>query len=289
MLTQWDQSFIVLGPTMVFIFFTLLFILLAFMQRYKPSRFSIEPLKVRIQKHFGLKLMALVTIQIGCGSVVPLKIASDIYAHHFGLIQTLRDKGLSYGICFLAAILFLDAACYLQHRAWHKVSLGWQIHKVHHTDNQIDITTGLRFHPLESLVFFIFKIVAIVIIGPPVLAFLVFELLFNGALLFSHANIFISPKVERILRYVIITPTLHALHHSYLTQEHGRNFGFIFSIWDRLFDSYLDSSRFLNEQHRLGLKAYSAPHYQTFKMMLMLPFKRQRKPALRSKLYMQET
>lgn len=131
------------------------------------------------------------------------------------------------------AFIVLDLSIYLQHVLFHHIPILWSIHKVHHADMDIDVTTGLRFHPFEMILSMLIKIVVVTIIGAPVLAVIIFEIVLNATAMFNHGNIGLTKNVDKILRVFIITPDMHRVHHSTVVGETNSNFGFNFSIWDR--------------------------------------------------------
>ena len=131
--------------------------------------------------------------------------------HGYGLLPTNR---LAPSLCGVVAFIILDFAIWLEHLVFHKVPLFWRIHRVHHADTGLDLTTGLRFHPLEILVSMVWKSAVILAIGAPAVCVLIFEIVLNGAAMFNHANLRLPGRVERLLRYVIVTPEMHSIHHS---------------------------------------------------------------------------
>lgn len=138
----------------------------------------------------------------------------------------------------LLAILLLDLAIYLQHRAFHVVPLFWRLHKVHHSDEKIDISTAIRFHPLEIALSLLYKTALIYVFAIPVTAVLLFDVLLNSAAMFNHTNGKMPKKLDKLLRLLLVTPDMHRIHHSVRLQEANSNYGFFLSIWDRLFASY---------------------------------------------------
>ncbi|MDX1498188.1 MAG: sterol desaturase family protein, partial [Salinisphaeraceae bacterium] len=138
----------------------------------------------------------------------------------------------------LIAVLVLDMAIYWQHRLFHQIPLLWRIHRMHHSDVDFDVTTAVRFHPLEILLSMLIKFALVTALGASALAVLIFEILLSSASLFEHANLRIPLKMDRRLRALIVTPDMHRIHHSVFEREHNSNYGFSFSIWDRLFRSY---------------------------------------------------
>lgn len=138
----------------------------------------------------------------------------------------------------LLSILILDFAIWAQHLITHKVPLFWRFHRVHHADRDFDVTTAVRFHPMEIAASMALKIGLIYLIGPPAVAVLAFEILLNGTALFNHANLALPRWLDAILRLVIVTPDMHRVHHSIRREEHDSNFGFALSVWDRIFRTY---------------------------------------------------
>jgi sterol desaturase/sphingolipid hydroxylase (fatty acid hydroxylase superfamily) len=141
----------------------------------------------------------------------------------WGLFHLLRLSSLVAG---LISLFLLDLAIYFQHLLFHKIRILWSIHGMHHTDLDIDVTTGTRFHPLEILLSLLFKMAIIVAFGVPAWAFTVFQILLNGTSMFSHSNIFLGARADSVFRYLLVTPDMHRVHHSVITHERNSNFGF---------------------------------------------------------------
>jgi sterol desaturase/sphingolipid hydroxylase (fatty acid hydroxylase superfamily) len=141
------------------------------------------------------------------------------------------------------AILIFDFVIWGQHLVSHKVGFCWRFHKVHHSDADMDVTTALRFHPIEIAASMALKIGLVYLFGPAASAVLVFEVLLSATALFTHANILITPKLDRILRKVIVTPDMHRIHHAPNRFDHDSNYGFFLVIWDRLFSTYHDQAQ----------------------------------------------
>lgn len=151
-------------------------------------------------------------------------------------------------------IIMLDMVLYWQHQLFHKIDWLWALHGAHHGDRNLNVSSGLRFHPGEALVSFVIKAAAIMVLGAPVAAVIIFEVLLNGASLFNHANWSLG-RVDRLLQHLIVTPDMHRLHHSRLDAESRKNFGFFLSCWDRLFASYQAEPASPHEDIALGLDA----------------------------------
>ncbi|MFL0800871.1 MAG: sterol desaturase family protein [Agarilytica sp.] len=174
---------------------------------------------------------------------------------------------------FVVMVLF-DLAIYWQHRIFHIVPFLWRIHKVHHADSAFDVTTGFRFHPAEILVSVLFKMVLIVILGPSPESILIFEIVLSAAAMFSHANIRFPLGVDRVLRYAIVTPDMHRIHHSVNDNEMNKNFGFFLAVWDKVFGSYVQTPQEGQEKLVVGLSRYRNQNPSLFWWCLILPFRR---------------
>ena len=173
----------------------------------------------------------------------------------------------------LVSLVILDLVIYLQHVLMHSLPLLWRIHRVHHTDADFDVTTGSRFHPLEILISMLIKFAAIILIGPPVLAVLIFEVVLNAMSMFNHGNVRLPKPVDSVLRCFLVTPDMHRIHHSVLVNETNSNFGFNLSLWDRLFGTYKALPKLGHDEMTIGLRAYHDEKYSTqLKGLLMLPF-----------------
>jgi len=191
--------------------------------------------------------------------------------HHLGLAPWL---GLGQPHAFAFSMVALDLVMYAQHRAFHAVPALWRIHCVHHTDRELDVSTALRFHPLEVLISMPVKMAAVVALGASPVAVFVFELVFNGMAMFGHANIRLPRWLDRGLRLFVVTPDMHRVHHSARAEEMHRNFGFILSLWDRLFASYTAQPRDGHDGMRLGYGPYLNAPVRRLDYLLRLPFAR---------------
>ncbi len=143
----------------------------------------------------------------------------------------------------LISLILLDLTIYLQHVSFHLLPVFWHFHKMHHADLDIDVTTGVRFHPVEILISMGFKFAIIALLGIPTLAVLIFEVVLNAMSMFTHANIYMKPLVDRYLRWMFVTPDMHRIHHSVFSEETNSNYGFHLSLWDRLFKTYKEQPK----------------------------------------------
>lgn len=154
----------------------------------------------------------------------------------------------------ILSILLLDLIIYTQHRLFHTIDFFWKFHKVHHSDMDYDLTTGFRFHPIEILLSMLIKILFILILGVPVVAVLIFEVILSTLSVFNHSNIHLPKKVDHILKYFIVTPDIHRIHHSIYSDELNSNYGFNLTLWDKLFNTYKESPKDSYTTMTIGLK-----------------------------------
>jgi sterol desaturase/sphingolipid hydroxylase (fatty acid hydroxylase superfamily) len=171
------------------------------------------------------------------------------------------------------AVVVLDLLVYWQHRITHAVPLLWRLHRVHHADPELDATSALRFHPFEILLSMVLKMAAVVALGAPPVAVLVFEVLLNATAMFNHAAIRLPAPLERALRRLLVTPDMHRIHHSERQDETDSCYGFCLSLWDRIFGSYRAAPA-AGEAIRIGVSGWRAPALQRLDRLLLLPFRR---------------
>ncbi len=172
----------------------------------------------------------------------------------------------------ILTVILLDGAIYAQHVLFHAVPLLWRLHMVHHADQDIDVTTGLRFHPVEILLSMLIKMVIVVLLGAPVLAVILFEVILNGMAMFNHANARLPLQLDAVLRLALVTPDMHRVHHSVIRRETNSNYGFNLSIWDRLFGTYRSQPARGHDGMIIGLTQYQSKKSGGFGWMLALPF-----------------
>jgi len=173
----------------------------------------------------------------------------------------------------LVSVVLLDFVIYLQHVIFHAVPLLWRLHRVHHADLDIDVTTGTRFHPIEIMLSMLIKAVVILALGLPLMAVVIFEVLLNATSMFNHGNVRIRPVLDRVLRLLLVTPDMHRVHHSIEEDETNSNFAFNLSIWDRLFGTYRDQPRAGHENMTTGINTFrEAKRCVWLPGILMLPF-----------------
>jgi sterol desaturase/sphingolipid hydroxylase (fatty acid hydroxylase superfamily) len=193
-------------------------------------------------------------------------------AHHgWGVLNTVQ---LPSWLAVAIAVIALDFVIWLQHVMVHAIPLLWRLHRVHHADPDFDLTTGSRFHPLEIILSMLIKFAAIAVLGPPVVAVIVFEVLLNTTALFNHANVRLPARLDRMLRWFVVTPDMHRVHHSIEDDETNSNFGFNLPWWDRLLGTYRDQPRGGHEGMTIGIRGHNRPlDVSWLPGMLALPFR----------------
>jgi len=187
-------------------------------------------------------------------------------------IGLLHQVPLPFFVRVFIGILALDLIIYGQHVMFHSIPLLWRLHMMHHADLDIDVTTGLRFHPVEIILSMGIKLAAILLIDPPVLAIILFEILLNATSMFNHGNIRISAGMDRLLRLFVVTPDMHRVHHSVVILETNSNFGFNLPWWDRLFGTYRAQPAAGHIEMVLGLSQFRDPKRLSLPWLLALPF-----------------
>ena len=206
-----------------------------------------------------------------------LRVAFPVLAFDFAMRLEGNGGGLigalPYWTLVPAGVVLLDCAIYWQHRLMHKIPLLWRLHRVHHTDTGFDVTTAVRFHPFEIALSMAIKLGLIALFGIPALAVLIFEILLSAGSLFTHANIRLPATFERRLRWLLVTPEMHRIHHSVHKEETNSNFCFNLSLWDRIFGSYRDQPRDGQTTMQIGLHEFRDRRDQTLWALIVNPFR----------------
>ena len=203
--------------------------------------------------------------------LAPFALAAVLQDRGWGLFNVLQLAGPAE---IIATVLLLDLTIYAQHRLFHRLPLLWRIHRMHHTDLDLDVTSGTRFHPLEILLSLAIKLTAILLLGPSPLAVVLFEIVLNATSMFSHANLRLPPAVDRWLRLVMVTPDMHRVHHSVIVRETNSNYGFNLPWWDRLFGSYRPQPRDGHLGMTIGLREWRNQADLGLWALLQIPFLR---------------
>jgi sterol desaturase/sphingolipid hydroxylase (fatty acid hydroxylase superfamily) len=176
-------------------------------------------------------------------------------------------------VAILVSVIVLDLVIYLQHVMFHAVPALWRLHRMHHADLDFDVTTGLRFHPIEIVLSMGIKLALVLVLGPPAVAVLIFEVLLNATAMFNHSNVRLPLIVDRFLRLIMVTPDMHRVHHSILPEETNSNFGFNLPWWDRLLGTYRAQPAAGHEAMTIGIEQFRTPRDQWLDRMLVQPVK----------------
>ena len=249
-----------------------LFLVFALIETLAPRRARVQPRQGRWITNIGITLLNTLALRALSVALPLLAVgaALDAWKMGWGLFNQLNWP---IWVEIVLSILLLDFAIWAQHLITHKVPLFWRFHRVHHADRDMDVTTAVRFHPVEILASMLLKIGLVYLLGPQALAVLLFEVLLNGTALFTHANISLLRAVDRIVRLVLVTTGMHRVHHSVLRAEHDSNFGFALSIWDRIFGTYVSQPAGGHDGMKVGLQ-WQDERPARLGWALWLPFRR---------------
>jgi len=181
---------------------------------------------------------------------------------------------LPFWLVVVVSVIAMDFIVYLQHVMVHAIPALWRLHRMHHADLDFDVTTGARFHPIEIILSMLIKFATIIVLGPPVIAVVIFEVVLNATAMFNHGNVRIPNAIDRVVRWFVVTPDMHRVHHSVEDNEANSNFGFNLPWWDRLFGTYIDQPREGHEGMTIGIHKYrETKQVSWLPGMLLLPFK----------------
>lgn len=244
------------------------FILLALWEWISPKRELTQAKFKRWFNNIALVVCSTVVVRV----LVPtaaIGVAYFIEQEHIGLANNID---MPFWLKVLVVIIILDITIYFQHVIFHVLPILWRFHRVHHSDLDCDVTTGVRFHPVEILISIVIKFATIAALGAPVLAVIIFEALLNLMSMFTHSNIKLNSTFERILRWFVVTPDMHRVHHSARENETNSNFAFNISLWDRIFATYVAEAKAGWKNMVIGLDMYREPNWQNFYGLLTMPF-----------------
>jgi sterol desaturase/sphingolipid hydroxylase (fatty acid hydroxylase superfamily) len=250
--------------------FVSLFSVMAVLESFWPRRVLHVSKLFRWRVNLGIIVLDSLLVW----SMVPLlPVGMAILAHErgWGILNAVQVGGwVGFGI----SMIVLDLVIYFQHRIFHRFPVFWRLHRVHHTDLDIDVTTGNRFHPVEIMISLGIKMVAVLLLGSPPEAVVSFEILLNACSMFNHSNVQIHLGADRWLRLFLVTPDMHRVHHSVIPQETNSNFGFNVPLWDRLFGSYLSQPSQGHDGMTIGLGEYRELYKLGLWRLLKLPLER---------------
>jgi sterol desaturase/sphingolipid hydroxylase (fatty acid hydroxylase superfamily) len=249
-------------------FFLVTLLIIAVWEIVAPRRPLTDSKTRRWYTNLSLVLLNILAVRF-LVPIFPVSLALTLQERGWGILHILNlPDWFKIGL----AVLLLDLAIYLQHLLFHFLPVFWRIHRMHHVDLDIDVTTGNRFHTIEIIISIGIKLAAVALIGPPVIAVVVFEVVLNASAQFSHGNISIPVTIDRWLRFFVVTPDMHRVHHSVISRETNSNFGFNVPWWDRLFGTYRAQPEKGHLGMSIGLKEYRDPAKLTLGRLLLLPF-----------------
>ncbi|CUH67085.1 Fatty acid hydroxylase superfamily protein [Thalassovita gelatinovora] len=230
-----------------------LFVLFALLETLVPRKTRTQALTKRWATNWAMQIIDAVALKT-LALVLPLLAvgaAIDAGQNGWGVFNRIE---MPVWAEVVLAILIFDLAIWFQHLITHKIPILWRFHRVHHADRDIDVTTAIRFHPVEIAFSMLLKIGLVYLIGPSAVTIILFEIILNGTALFNHANLRLPLGLDAIMRLVLVTPDMHRVHHSVLRQEHDSNYGFALSIWDRVFHTYIAQPQAGHDGMTIGLQ-----------------------------------
>ncbi len=246
--------------------------LMAGLEMLLPKRELRTPKPLRWFTNFTIVAIDTVVIRVLGAIAAPLvAVGAALYAEALGW-GLFNQFSLPFWLEVIIALLFLDFAIWLQHLASHKIPVLWRMHRMHHADRDIDVSTAIRFHPLEIALSMLWKVLLVFIFGFSALAVVLFEIILNGCAMFNHANIALPRWLDAFLRLFVVTPDMHRVHHSILQREHDTNYGFNLSVWDRVFGTYTAQPEQGHHGMTVGLRPYQNDEPAKLGWCLKLPF-----------------
>jgi len=270
-----DNGLFLPEPVIRFGAFLLIFGTLAIIELAHPRLERPEMLAALKTRRWLTNVGMLVLSSVALRIVFPAAaVGAALWAESQG-IGLFNLVGVPVWVAALVSIIVLDFAVWLEHLLSHKIPLLWRIHRMHHADTGFDLTTALRFHPLEIIISMFWKVGVVLALGTPAWSVLVFEVILNGTAMFNHANIALPQKIDRLVRLVLVTPDMHRVHHSTIRQETDSNYGFSLSLWDRLFATYTAQPAKGHVEMDIGLDQYRDPRQPSGLIWsLLVPFRK---------------
>lgn len=249
--------------------FLSMFLAVALLEALLPRRRRRLSRAVRWPNNLGIVAFNTLLLRV----LVPTALVGFALSMNADGTGLLANVPIPSWLLVLVSVLLLDLLIYAQHIVFHAVPALWRLHRVHHADPDFDVTTGVRFHPLEIVLSLGIKFAIVAILGPPAVAVLVFEVLLNAGSLFSHANLRLPEALDRLLRLVLVTPDMHRVHHSVRRQETDSNFGFCVSWWDRVFRTYRRAPKDGHTTMQIGIGSFAEARDQRIAQLLTQPFR----------------
>jgi sterol desaturase/sphingolipid hydroxylase (fatty acid hydroxylase superfamily) len=256
-------------PLIRIAFFLAILAALAVWEVAAPRRRREIPRLIRWTNNLGVVVVDTVLVRLAF-PILAVGLALMAEARGWGLLNVLGVPGW---LGLIVSILALDLAIYLQHVMFHAVPALWRLHRMHHADLEFDVTTGLRFHPVEILLSMGLKLGVVAALGPPAIAVLIFEVLLNATSMFNHSNVDIPHGIDKVLRWIVVTPDMHRVHHSIHPSETNSNFGFNLPWWDRLLGTYRPQPREGHETMTIGIEQFRTRRDLWLDRMLIQPLR----------------
>ena len=251
-------------------FFLGIFAVMALWEVLAPRRALTVSKAVRWANNLGLVALNIVLLRI-LFPAAAVGMAAFAAEPGWGLLNHFQ---VSFWLAIPVAVMAMDFVIWVQHVMVHAVPALWRLHRVHHADLDYDLTTGARFHPIEIILSMLIKLATVMVLGPPVVAVILFEVILNGMAMFNHGNVRLPLGLDRALRALVVTPDMHRVHHSVEDDEANSNFGFNLSWWDRLFGTYRDQPRGGHLGMTIGIHRYREPRAVSWLPgLLALPFR----------------
>ena len=264
-----DQWIVSHEPGIRLGFFFGILALIALWEVLAPRRPLAVPKASRWANNLGLVFLNTLLLRLLFPAAV-VGTAAFAAQHGWGMLNYFDAP---FWIAVAVSVVAMDFAIYLQHVMLHAVPALWRLHRVHHADLDYDVTTGARFHPIEIILSMLIKLATVAVLGPPVVAVVIFEVLLNATAMFNHGNLRLPSQLDRVLRWLVVTPDMHRVHHSVEDDEANSNFGFSLPWWDRLLGTYKDQPRGGHEGMTIGIHGYRDPkQVDRLPGMLALPF-----------------
>jgi sterol desaturase/sphingolipid hydroxylase (fatty acid hydroxylase superfamily) len=251
------------------IFFFGMLLAIALWEIKSPRRILTQPKALRWLNNLGLVFLNSLILRL-LFPAAAVGVALFAQQQGWGLFNYYQ---IPLVLSAIISVILMDGIIYLQHVMVHAVPLLWRLHRVHHADMDYDVTTGARFHPIEIILSMLIKFATILLLGPPVVGVVIFEILLNATAMFNHGNLKLPIAVDNVLRLFVVTPDMHRVHHSVEDDETNSNFGFNLPWWDRLFGTYKAQPRAGHEGMTIGIDHFRDPSkVERIMGMLMLPF-----------------
>ena len=262
--------FLINEPTLRLAVFLGVLVAMALWELWSPRRRIEVPRLIRWSNNLALVVIDTLVVRL-LFPVAAVALALVMSEQGWGLFNLLE---WAVWVEVVICVVLLDFAIYLQHVVFHHVPVLWRLHRMHHADVAIDVTTGLRFHPLEIVLSMAFKLVLVVLLGPPAIAVLIFEVVLNASAMFNHSNIRLPKRVDAVVRLFIVTPDMHRVHHSVVPRETNSNYGFNVPWWDRLLGTYIAQPKAGHDEMQIGLNQFRARRELWIDRMILQPLRR---------------